>query len=211
MEINYEEIKQYVNLNNMLAYGKEVNVYNYENEVIKIFHNKRMSSLDKITDEGLKKLIELPLKSFNKPKKIITLNGKIIGYIEDKLNSYDFNYDKENLNYEEIKEDIILLGNSGFTIQDLFYNYTINDNKIIFFDLTSYKYVKTDVPFLKEKFVDSNLEIMNNFLIGLIEYNAFNPKSQYEFTKIYLANKYRLEYCKDKYYGDLIKQKNKNK
>lgn len=51
---------------------------------------------------------------------------------------------------------------------------------------------------------------MNTFLIGLIEFNAFRKGEQAEYTKIYLANWYRLEKCSDIFYGDFI-QKSDNK
>ena len=47
---------------------------------------------------------------------------------------------------------------------------------------------------------------MNNFLIGLLLFDAFDKNSQGEYTKIYLANSYRLANCRDIFYGDLIEK-----
>ena len=52
---------------------------------------------------------------------------------------------------------------------------------------------------------------MNNFLIGLIEFDAFRKGEVYEYTKIYLANEYRMNNCGDMFYGDFIKSSYKSK
>ena len=54
--------------------------------------------------------------------------------------------------------------------------------------------------------------MLNNFLIGLLMFDAFKKGEHNEYTKIYLANQYRLENCNDIFYGDFIKDENhKNK
>ena len=49
---------------------------------------------------------------------------------------------------------------------------------------------------------------MNNFLIGLLNFDAFKKGEHNEYTKIYLANEYRLENCNGIFYGDFIKESN---
>lgn len=48
---------------------------------------------------------------------------------------------------------------------------------------------------------------MNNFLIGLLLFDAFRKGRPNEYTKMYLANCYRLENCDDMFYGDFIKER----
>ena len=52
---------------------------------------------------------------------------------------------------------------------------------------------------------------MNNFLIGLLEFDAFHKGEANEYTKIYLANEYRAKNCGDSFYGDYVKDNKKIK
>ena len=202
-KINYSEISKYINDENKIGEGKEVNVYRYNDEVIKIFHQERKTSIKKISDQGLEKLSELSLNCFITPNNLIIINGAIIGYTEYYLEEKEINFD--NINYDLIKEDICILSENGFTIEDLFYNYIFTSDKLYFNDLTSYGYIKTDVEFLKKQFLTRNMVVMNNFLIGLTLFDAFRKGEANEYTKMYLANEYRLEHCSDTYYGDYLK------
>ena len=105
-------------------------------------------------------------------------------------------------------EDLVTLSNSGFQIEDLFYNYMGSHGKLYFTDLTCYKYIPTQVEFLKRQFLQQNMTIMNNFLIGFLLFNAFRKSEKSEYTKIYLANEYRLKHCPDSYFGDLYEKQN---
>lgn len=155
--------------------------------------------------EGIERLNSLPLKYFNKPQDLIIKDDKIIGYSENRL--IESELDLESIDYDGIKEDIILLSDNGFKIQDLYYNYIIHDNHFYFIDLTSYLYVPTNVEFLKRSFFNHNIKEMNIFLIGYLHFDAFHDKnSGYEFTKIYKANVYRMQNCGDNFYGDIRNQ-----
>lgn len=203
--INYEAIEQYIREDNILGEGKEVTCYDYGDKVIKIFSESRLSPYKLISINGIEKLSELPLKYFNKPQDLIIEDGKVIGYSENKL--IESELDPDAIDYEGIKEDIILLSDSGFKIQDLYYNYIIHDNHFYFIDLTSYMYIPTEEEFLKKNFYNNNIKEMNIFLIGYLHFDAFQDKNNgYEFTKIYKANEYRLKNCNDNFYGDVRNQ-----
>ena len=206
MNINYNEINNYIVESNKIGEGKEVSVYYFGDKVIKIFHRDRKTSIKRICDEGLVRLSKLELNCFNTPIDIIYDNGVIVGYTEAYLEEKDIDFDK--INYDLIKEDLYTLSENGFCIEDLFYNYIFIDDKLVFNDLTCYSYLKTDVEFLKKQNLKKNTIIMNNFLIGLLEFDAFRKGSNNEYTKIYLANEYRLNNCKDMFYGDFIKEAN---
>lgn len=207
--INYNEISNFILDNNKIGSGKEVNVYLYGDKVIKLFYNERKTSIKRISDLGLIKLSELDLKCFNTPIDIIYDNGSIVGYTERYLEEKEIDFNK--INYDLIKEDLYTLSNNGFCIEDLFYNYIFTDDKLVFNDLTCYSYLKTDVEFLKSQNLKKNILVMNNFLIGLIEFDAFRKGAVYEYTKIYLANEYRINNCGDMFYGDFIKSSYKSK
>ena len=209
-KINYNDIDQYINENNLVGFGKEVTVYKFGEKVIKIFHEERKTSIKRISDDGLEKLTEISLNCFLLPIDIIYNNEKIVGYTEKFVEEKEMNFD--NIDFYLIKEDIITLSNNGFSIEDLFYNYIFTSDNLYFNDLTSYSYLKTDVDFLKKQILNKNIIIMNNFLIGLLLFDAFRKGQNSEYTKIYLANEYRLENCSNMFYGDLLKEKKfKNK
>lgn len=205
-KINYNELDNYICDSNKIGEGKEVSVYRCFDKVIKIFHNDRKTPIKRISDEGLIKLTELPLNCFNLPIDIIIDNEKIVGYTEKYLKEKEVNID--NIDFDLIKEDIYTLSDSGFSIEDLFYNYIFTHDKLLFNDLTSYNYLNTNVDFLKKKILEKNIIIMNNFLIGLIMFDAFRKGKPNEYTKMYLANEYRLENCNDMFYGDFLKLNN---
>ena len=50
--------------------------------------------------------------------------------------------------------------------------------------------------------------MMNNFLIGLLLFDAFRKGTTNGYTKVYLANEYRLKHCDNMFYGDFIKLEN---
>ncbi len=95
----------------------------------------------------------------------------------------------------------------GDRIVDLFYNYIDSNGRVYFTDLTCYQYVPVKIDFLRKQFLEQNLVIMNNFLIGLLLFGAFKKGEQLEYTKAYLANEYRLEHCPNSYFGDLYLDK----
>ena len=202
-KIDYKEIEQYINEDNVIGKGKEVTCYDYGDSVIKLFSSNRTSPYKLISIDGIIKLNILPLKYFNKPDELIVENGEVIGYTEDKLIKSEI--DKDNIDYEGIKSDIICLSDNGFKIQDLYYNYIIHDGEFHFIDLTSYIYIPTEEEFLKRSFYKHNIKEMNIFLIGYLHFNAFQSNDGYEFTKIYKANEFRMQNCGDEFYGDIKK------
>lgn len=203
-KINYHDINRYITEDNKIGFGKEVSVYKYDNKVIKIFHQERKTAIKRISDAGLEKLMEMSLNCFLVPLDIIYDKEKIIGYTEKFIEEKEPNFN--NIDFDLIKEDLITLSDNGFTIEDLFYNYMFTNDKLYFNDLTSYNYIKTDVDFLKNQFLNKNIIIMNNFLIGLLLFDAFKKGKNNEYTKMYLANEYRLENCSNIFYGDFLKE-----
>lgn len=206
--ISYYEIVNYIQKENQIGDGKEVKVYSYQDKVIKIFHSVRKTSLPRISDEGLLKLSELSLHCFNTPIDIIDNEDHIVGYTEKFLEEKEVNF--ALIDFDSIKEDLITLSTAGFCIEDLFYNYIFTDTNLWFIDLLSYRYLKTDSPFLKKQNLKKNIAVMNQFLIGLLLFNAFLKGKGNEYTKMYLANEYRREHCEDLFFGDYIKEENKN-
>lgn len=207
--IQYNNLINYISNDNIIGSGREVTVYNYNDKVIKIFHSERKSQIERISDDGLKKLSTLDLTYFNKPMDIIYKDDEIVGYTERKLIEEELNLD--NIDFDGIKNDVITLSENGFTIQDLYYNSIFSDNNLYFTDLTSYKYIDTKEPFLKNFILKSNIKEINIFLIGLIHFDAFKIKGTNEYTKIYLANEYRLNNIKDEFYGDTVEIINRKK
>ncbi len=47
---------------------------------------------------------------------------------------------------------------------------------------------------------------MNQFLVGLVVFDAFRKGCDYEFSKMYLASAYCHEHCKEIYYGDYLEK-----
>lgn len=205
-KIEYFAISKYITDDNKLGEGKECIVYYYGDKVIKLFHQQRKTTIPMISVQGINLLVDLKLNCFNTPIDIIYQDNVIVGYTEKFLEEKEINFDL--IDYNDIKNDIIILSENGFSIEDLFYNYVFTDEKLYFFDLTCYKYIKTDVDFLKRKILKNNIIIMNNFLIGLIHFDAFRKGMKNEYTKIYLANEYRLSHCEDIFYGDYINPEN---
>lgn len=199
--INYDDIKDYLTDNSFIESGKEASAYRLGNQVIKIFHDKRKSSLDRISDQGLIELCNLKLNTFNTPNNLIINNG-ICGTCEDMIIEEDL--DKDKIPFSKIKEDLITLSENGFTIDDLYYNYMGSNDGIKFYDLTSYKYIKTDNEFIKNKILKDNIRTMNIFLAGLLNFGAFQKGSTNEKLKIYQAYEFQKEYCGDEFYGDIF-------
>ena len=207
MRIQYSEISNYIKDDNKLGEGKEVSVYYYLDKVIKIFHTDRKIAIERISDAGLIKLTELPLDCFNTPIDLIYDGNTLVGYTEKYLEAKENNFD--NIDYDAIKRDLYTLSENGFCIEDLFYNYIFTEDRLYFTDLTCYSYIKTDIEFLKNHNLKRNITTMNNFLIGLTLFDAFQKGMTNKYTKIYLANEYRLKNCGDMFYGDCIKKENK--
>lgn len=202
--MNFEAISSYITEANVIGRGKEVTVYRYNGKVIKIFHLKRLSDFKRISNEGLIKLTELNLNVFNKPLDLIYENQQIVGYTERYLEEEEVNVGV--IDYEKIKEDLLCLSNHGFYLNDIFYNYIFSGGGVYFTDLTSYQYINTEVDFLKKHIYKKNLELMNQFLVGLVVFDAFRKGCGYEFSKMYLASAYCHEHCKEIYYGDYLEK-----
>lgn len=209
--MKYIDIKE--KLLNKISSGKEVDCYEIDNYIVKVFKENRESTLKRMSDEGLEKLSKLNLKHFNLPKEYIhDENKNIVGYIEDKLEikdydkEYDLNYFLENL--QELKQDIIVLSDNGYKMEDIMYNYTFNKGNITFFDLTSYEYMNVKNDYLKQYFYKNNIKMINTFLIGLTMFDAFKHGEKNELKKIYLANEYILKNSITDFIGDYIKNNN---
>ncbi|MBR6113277.1 MAG: hypothetical protein IKP79_02065 [Bacilli bacterium] len=203
--IKLGDISNYINDSFKLGEGKEVSVYKYEDDkVLKIFHDERKSALSRLSEEGIVKLTELDLKVFNKPIDTVVDGLDIRGYTEKYLEEKEIN--PELINYTNLKNDIITLSENGFKIDDIFYNYIFTEDGFYFSDLTSFNYTKTDNSFLKKMFYRKNMELINIFLIGLLEYDAYRKGSSNEYTKTLLANQFRLENHIDDIYGEYIGQ-----
>lgn len=205
--LNYEEIKNFCGPTSQLGSGKEAIVYRHQDKVIKLFHQERKTTLPRISDQGLMALSEVTLNCFLTPKDLIVQDHKIIGYTED------FIVEKEiqpaNIPFDEIKEDILTLNEHGFILEDIFYNYLFTDDRMFFNDLTCCRYIPIDNAFLKERFLQKNMETINIFLIGLTMFDAFHKGQKHEYTKIFLANDYRLKHCPNQFYGDILDEKRK--
>lgn len=201
-QLDINSIKNYINDANMIDSGKEVDVYSYNAKVIKIFHKERKTDIHRINDEGLKVLSYLPLQVFNKPIDLIHDKNDIIGYTENKLSEEEL--DKDHINYDEIYNDIVLLSLNGFRIEDIFYNYIYSNNRLYFTDLTCFDYINTDNAYVKKLCYYHNIEKINIFLIGLLQFDAFKKDEKNEYTKIYKANRYRLDNHINEYYGDYV-------
>lgn len=212
--MKYIDIKD--KLNNKFSSGKEVDCYLINNKIIKIFKDNRESTLKRMSDEGLEKLSSLKLKHFNLPKEYIYDDeNNIVGYIEDKLQINDYNTDYEQNYYieklDELKDDIKLLSENGFKLEDIMYNYTFNKGNIIFYDLTSYEYIDTKNDFLKDFIYKNNIKMINTFLVGLTMFDAFKHGEKNELKKIFLSNEFISNNSIDGYIGDYIKSSNDNK
>lgn len=209
--MKYIDIKS--KLLDKISSGKEVDCYEMGNNIVKIFKENRESTLKRMSDEGLEKLSKLNLKHFNLPKEFIyDENKNIVGYIEDKLEiknydkDYDLNYFIENL--QELKQDIIILSNNGYKMEDIMYNYTFNKGNITFFDLTSYEYMNIKNDYLKQYIYKNNIKMINTFLLGLTMFDAFKHGEKNELKKIYLTNEYILNNSITNFVGDYIKDNN---
>ena len=207
--LEYDTIKAFCVPTNRLGYGKEAEVYRYQDKVIKLFHRERKTTLPRISDQGLIALSKLTLNCFLTPKNVIVQGRKIVGYTEDFVEEKDIQ--TENIPYQEIKTDIEALSEQGFILEDIFYNYLFTDDKMVFNDLTCCRYIPTDNLFLKERFLKKNMETINIFLIGLTKFDAFHKGEQYEYTKIFKANDYRLKHCPNCFYGDILEQEKGSK
>ena len=204
--IEYSNIDKYLTKNNFLDEGEEVSVYRLNDKVIKIFHLERVSSIEKISCEGLEKLITLNLKCFNNPQELIYKDGEIVGYTEEYIEEDSFSPNSLLNSLDDIYNDITLLSRNGFVIQDLYYNYVSNEKKFKFIDMTSYKYYKTNNEFLLNKILRDNINTVNIFIIGILYFDAFRKGAKNERTKILEAVMFNEEKCKDVFCGDYIRK-----
>lgn len=203
------EVKGFINDNNLLGQGSEVSVYNYDDQVIKIFHQERKTAIERMSDEGLVKLLTLNLRTFNTPIEMIYDNGKIVGYTEKKLNDEELNLD--TIDYESLHDDIITLSNNGYRLQDFYYNYMVSDGNFYFTDLTCFKYQDVKVDFLREKFYKENIKEINRFLVGLHKFNCYRKGEETSITRTYLINEYINNNHIIDYYGNNEEIKNRKK
>lgn len=203
------EVKGFINDNNLLGQGSEVSVYNYDDQVIKIFHQERKTAIERMSDEGLVKLLTLNLRTFNTPIEMIYDNGKIVGYTEKKLNDEELNL--ATIDYESLHDDIITLSNNGYRLQDFYYNYMVSDGNFYFTDLTCFKYQDVKVDFLKEKFYKENIKEINRFLVGLHKFNCYRKGEETSITRTYLINEYINNNHIVDYYGNNEEIKNRKK
>lgn len=194
------EVNGFINDNNLIGRGKEVSVYGYDDQVIKIFHTDRETPIERISDEGLINMTNLSLKTFNTPTDIIYDNGKIVGYLEKRLYEEELNTDY--IDFESLKEDIRVLSDSGYTMQDLGYNYICSEGKFYFSDLTCFKYIRPVSKFMTDKAYKDNIKEINKFLVGLLEFGMYRKGEQTSLTKSYLVQDYILRNRIVDYYGD---------
>ncbi len=207
--LEYDTIKSLCNPTNQLGSGKEVDVYHYQDKVIKLFHQERKTTLPRISDQGLIALSNVTLNCFLTPEDVIVQDEEIVGYTEDFIEEKDIQI--ENIPYDEIKADIETLSEQGFVLEDIFYNYLFTADKMVFNDLTCCRYIHTDNSFLKERILKKNMDTINIFLIGLTKFDAFRKGEKHEYTKMFLANDYRLNHCPDCFYGDVLSQEKRTK
>ena len=199
----------------IIGSGKEITAYKNNNQVIKIFHKDRLSGLNLINFDGLKRLTTLNLNCFNNPKELIYKDNELVGYTEEYIEDTEINIEVLKKNLDLLHEDIITLSNNGLIIGDIQYNYLSNNNTFKFTDMTSYSYINVDKiksdtgkKFMLEKIYKDNINIINIFLIGLLEYGAYKKGEHYELTKTNKAVMFNNEYCQDIFYGDYLKQRN---
>ena len=216
--MEYIKIIKDLQKENIIGTGKEITAYKIDNQVIKIFHKDRLSSLKLIKQDGLKKLTTLTLNCFNKPNELIYNKDKIVGYTENYIKDDYLNLEFLKDNLDQLHEDMITLSNNGFTISDIQYNYLSNDSTFKFIDMTSYEYIDIDriksnvgKKIILDKIYKDNIRTMNIFLIGLFEYNAYRKGEHYELTKTNKAVMFNNEYCHDRFYGEYLKQKKKTR
>ncbi len=120
----------------------------------------------------------------------------------------DINYFLEVLS--EIKEDIRILSDNGFQLEDFYYNYTFDGGNLTFFDLTCYKYLPVKNDYVRNFYYNKNIKMMNTFLVGLIYFGAFKHGEKNEYTKIYKANGFLDKNGVNEYIGDYIIEKMNN-
>lgn len=196
---------KYINNEHFIKSGKEGSTYKVFNQVIKIFHKKRKSPIPRISDDGLKKLIKLSLICFNTPIETLTESETIIGTVENFLEEDELTVESIATSLDDLHKDIKTLSSNGFIINDLFYNYMSSNGKLRFFDMTSYQYINTTVPFLLERIYQKNIDTINTFLTGYLMFGAFRKGQSNEYTKIYQATTYNQKHLKGKFFGDYIK------
>lgn len=205
LNLNLKDIEDYLNPNNIIGVGTEGVIYNYDDKLIKIFHVKRKNQLDRISDLGLINLTKLPLKSFSKPIDIIYDQDKIVGYTKENLTKEEV--DTSCINFDEIKKDVLLLSDNGYRMEDIYYNYIYSNKRIHFSDISSFSYIAAKNEYVKKLCNKHNLERINMFLIGLLEFDAFKQEEHIEYKKLYLAHEYMRNNHINEFYGDYLNNK----
>lgn len=216
--VNLEEIEIFLNEKTYLASGKEGKVYRLNDEVVKIFYDETNSSFERLDDNRLRLLASLELKAFNNINGFVEkcVNGQkiIVGCKERYLEHEDFQIEhiysgdkRYNLfaSLDDIKDDIKLLSSNGFIILEIENDYFYKNGKLSFSDMTSY--MQEDVNSKEYKdLLKRNYRVVSLFLIGLLIYNGHKDKNGLEDDMIISVNKYYEKNCKDRYFGDVLKE-----
>ena len=202
--IKLGDIEKYIDDSFKLTTGTEVSIYKYiDNKVLKIFNDESKAALCRLNEEGIIRLNELDLKTFNKPDDIVLDGLNIRGYTQKYLEETEL--DKNKIDFIAIKDDIKLLSENGFRFENIYYNYIPTDDGLYFADLTCLSYSKVVNSKLKDMYFKKNTETINKFLIGLLEFNRYRKD---ELTKL---NQYCIDNHIDGFYGDYLDDNNQLK
>lgn len=216
--VNLEEIAMFLNERTYLASGKEGKVYRLGDEVVKIFYDHNNDSFERLDDNRLRLLASLDLKAFNNitgfVEKCENDQTIIVGCKEKYLEHEQFQIEhlfsneiRYNLfsSLDDIKDDIKLLSEHGFIILEIENDYFYKNGKLSFSDMTSY--MQEDVKGREYKeLLKRNYRVVSLFLIGLLIYNGYKNKNSIDDDKIISVKKYYEKNCKDKYFGDILKE-----
>ena len=195
--IKLGDIEKYIDDSLKISIGNEVTIYKYiDDKVLKIFNDDSKSALGRLNEEGIIRLSELDLKTFNKPQDIIFEGLNIRGYTENYLKETEL--DKNKIDFKAIKEDVKLLSENGFRIGNISYNYIPTNDGFYFTDLTCLSYSQVVNSKLKDMYCKQNIDTINKFLIGLLEFNRYRKD---ELTKV---NQYCIDNHIDGFYGDYL-------
>ena len=206
MRLVLEDVMPYRFSDNVVGSGSEGIVYSYiDNKLIKMFYTCGRCNLERISDKGLEIMSTLPLKTFSKPIDIIYDDtGKVVGYTKENIEDQEL--DVNNIDYDQIYEDIRILSDNGFKIEDICYNYMYSNNNIHFIDISSFMYIEPRNEYIKKYCFKYNLEAINMFLVGLVEFDAYKKGEKSEFTKAYKSYVYLKTNHIKGYYGDYKKK-----
>jgi len=154
----FQEIDNYILLNDMTElknlqifknsqYGANSTIYNYKNnELLKVYNSSK--SMYRLYET--EKINKLETKTLLKMFKILFINEQFYGYSMPKIKGTMIAYLNTNVNLRDflkslspVQEDLILLGNNGFSADDLnILNiiYNKKENKTTLIDLESYNF-----------------------------------------------------------------------